>query len=114
MLLIYENEGEWDRMGEDDRNQSFGSHIGFANRLRAEGRFVWGDALSPSVTATCVRIENGRRSISDGPYAETREQMGGFYLIEAEDLDQALADAGDLPSRPGQIVEVRPVLDLTR
>jgi hypothetical protein len=112
MLLIYENEASWLSLSEVARRASIDRHIAFANDLRRQGRFVYGDALQPISTATSVRHEKGRTLIIDGPFAETKEQLGGFYIIEAEDLDQALADAARISDRDGEIIEVRPLLDL--
>jgi hypothetical protein len=112
MLLIYEDEAAEEKLPEEERSQSIGGHIALARRLREEGRLVGGDPLQPSSTATCVRVEAGRAMITDGPYAETKEQLAGFYIVEARDLDQALADAAAIPSAARGVVEVRPVLDL--
>lgn len=111
MLLIYENEEEWHALTEDEQKASIARHIAFANELRQEGRFLYGDGLQPTTTATSVRHQDGRAVITDGPFAETKEQLGGFYVIEARDLDQALADASRISNREGEIVEVRPITD---
>ncbi|HUO45260.1 MAG TPA: YciI family protein [Acidimicrobiia bacterium] len=113
MLLIYENEASWDSLSPQERQASIGRHIAFANQLRQEGRFIYGDALQPTSSATSVRKEGERTVVLDGPFAETNEQLGGFYLIEARDLDQALADASVISNRAGEIVEVRPIADLS-
>jgi len=112
MLLIYEDETEEARLSSEEQQASIGRHIELARRLRQENRLLAADPLQPAATATCVRVENGRVVLTDGPYAETKEQLAGFYLVEATDLDQALADAAAIPSAARGIVEVRPILDL--
>jgi hypothetical protein len=113
MLLIYENEAEQERQSQEEQQHAIAAHTAFANDLRVEGRFVAGDPLHPSASATCVRHRNGSRLLIDGPYAETREQLGGFYIIEAKDLDQALADAGRMPVPESTVIEVRPIIDFS-
>lgn len=111
MLLIYENEADFESLSDEERSASLSQHIDFARQLRDEGRFLYGDGLQPSVTATTVRRSGDRAMITDGPFAETKEQLGGFYVIEARDLDQALEDAVRITSREGEVVEVRPIMD---
>lgn len=111
MLLIYENEADWETLTDDERKASTGRHIAFARELRDQGRFLYGDGLQPTSTATTVRTRDGEIVLTDGPFAETKEQLGGFYVIEARDLDQALEDAAKISSREGQVVEVRPIMD---
>lgn len=111
MLLIYENEADWEAMSVEERSASVARHVAFARELRAQGRFLAGDGLQPTSTATTVRRHAGTITLTDGPFAETKEQLGGFYVIEARDLDQALSDAATLADREGQTVEVRPILD---
>jgi hypothetical protein len=109
MLMIYDDEGEEATMPEEEINAIVAAHSGLARMWRAEGRFLAGDRLQPSATATTVRVVDGKIIMTDGPYADTKEQLGGFYLIEADDLDQALADASAIPSVGRSIIEVRPV-----
>lgn len=118
MLLIYEDEAAEAARSEEEQRASIDAHIALAARLRAEGRFIAGDPLQPSPTATTVRLDGesqsrgGKVVITDGPYADTKEQLGGFYIVEAGDLDQALADAAAIPSIGWGVIEVRPLLDL--
>lgn len=109
MLLIYDDEGEEAAMPEEELNAVVAAHSALARKWRDEGRFLAGDRLQPSATATTVRLVDGKLSMTDGPYAETKEQLGGFYIIEADDLDHALADAGAIPSVGRSVIEVRPV-----
>lgn len=112
MLLIYEDEAAEAGLSEEERRASIGRHIDLARRLRSENRLLAADPLQPAATATCVRVENGRVVMTDGPFAETKEQLAGFYLVEAVDLDQALADAAAIPTAARGVIEVRPILDL--
>ena len=109
MLMIYDDEGEEAAMPDEEINAIVAAHSGLARKWRAEGRFLAGDRLQPSATATTVRAIDGKIVMTDGPYADTKEQLGGFYIIEADNLDQALADASAIPSVGRSIIEVRPV-----
>lgn len=111
MLLIYENEASWEALTDEERKASAGRHFAFAGELRDQGRFLAGDGLQPTSTATTVRRRDGDVVLTDGPFAETKEQLGGFYVIEARDLDQALEDAARISGREGEVIEVRPIMD---
>lgn len=117
MLLIYEDEAAEAARSAEEQRASIDAHLALAARLRTESRFIAGDPLQPSATATTVRLDGGsgtkgRVLITDGPYADTKEQLGGFYIVKAEDLDQALADAAAIPSIGWGVIEVRPLLNL--
>jgi hypothetical protein len=114
LLMIYEREAAWAGLGEEEQGRIFGEYGAYTERLKAGGHLLGGEALQPSSTATMVRVRDGQVTTTDGPYAETKEQLGGFYLIAAVDLDQALALAAEIPSaRHGMAdIEVRPVLDV--
>ena len=86
----------------------------FNRELLEAGAFVAGEALHPSASATTVRFADGDQTVTDGPFAETKEQLGGFYLLECADLDEALAWAKKVPTRPGNAVEVWPAMDFTQ
>jgi hypothetical protein len=109
MLMIYDDEGEEAAMPAEEINAIVAAHSALARKWRDEGRFLAGDRLRPSSSATTVRAVDGKVVMTDGPYADTKEQLGGFYIIEADDLDQALADASAIPSVGRSIIEVRPV-----
>ena len=109
MLMIYDDEGEEAAMPPEEVDAIVDAHSALARKWRAEGRLLAGDRLQPSTTATTVRAIGGSIVMTDGPYADTKEQLGGFYIIEADDLDQALADASAIPSVGRSIIEVRPV-----
>jgi hypothetical protein len=104
-LLIYEEESKFHGLAEEERNKIYAQHMAFGQKHGAKIR--GGEELKPVSTATTVRVENGKVLTTDGPFAETREQLGGFYLIEAADLDEAIAVAAEMPG--SGCVEVRPV-----
>jgi hypothetical protein len=110
LLLIYDPEKAWTTMPEAERNQMFADYLTFTKDIKASGHFRAGDALQPTHTATTVRVRDGKTSTTDGPFAETREQLGGYYLIEAKDLDEATAIAARIPSAKLGSIEVRPVM----
>ena len=97
-------------LSEDERNAFMGEYGAYTEGLRAAGKFVAGDGLQPTSTATSVRVRDGERLVTDGPFAETKEQLGGYYLIEAESLDEALEWAAKVPSARLGTIEVRPVM----
>jgi hypothetical protein len=112
LLLIFDDERVWGEMSEDERNRLYAEYGTFTNELREAGALVTADQLQPSTTATSVRVRDGETLITDGPFAETKEQLGGYYLIEAESLDEAIEWAAKIPSAKGGTIEVRPVVQL--
>jgi hypothetical protein len=112
MLLIYNNEKAWESMPEGERNAMFGEYMKFSADIKASGHFKAGDALQPVHTATTVRVRGGKTQTTDGPFAETRETLGGYYIIEAKDLDEATKIAARIPdARIGDgSIEIRPVM----
>ena len=111
MLLIYDAEKTWEDMPEAEKNRLFGEYMQFTNDIKASGHFIAGDALQPVRTATSVRVRSGKTSTTDGPFAETREQLGGYYLINAKDLDEATKIAAKIPSATIGTIEIRPVMN---
>jgi hypothetical protein len=109
LLLIYEDENQVQGREEKTRNQIMGEYQAFTASVREAGQFVAADALQPTTTATSVRVRDGKAITTDGPFAETKEQLGGFYLVEADDLDQAIAIAARIPSARFGTIEVRPI-----
>ncbi len=108
LLLLYENEKRWEK-GYDPKELSEYRAFGAEHAAQVKG----GNALKPTRTATSVRLRDGKRLTTDGPVAETKEQLGGFYLVEARDLDDAVAWAGKMPHVPrGGCVEIRPILEM--
>ena len=110
LLLIYDPEKTWPTMPEAERNQMFTEYMTFTNDIKASGHYRAGDALQPTHTATTVRVRDGKISTTDGPFAETREQLGGYYLVEAKDLDEATKIAARIPSAKIGSIEVRPIM----
>jgi hypothetical protein len=110
MLLIYDDEKKWADMPQEESGKLFGEYMQFTRDIKASGHYRAGDALQPIQTATTVRVRGGKTSKTDGPFAETREQLGGYYLIEAKDLDEAAAIAARIPSAKIGSIEVRPVM----
>ena len=109
LLMIYNNEAETAAMNEDSRQKMIAEYTEFTKSIVQSGHFKAGDRLRPVSTASTVRVRNGKAAIADGPFAETREQLGGYYLIEAPDLDAAIAWARKIPGGPNYAVEVRPI-----
>ncbi len=110
MCLIYDDENTWDNLPEDERNAVFADYGTFTESIKDSGNYVAGDALQPTSTATTVRIRDGQTLVTDGPFAETKEQLGGYYLVEAKDVDEALKIAERIPSARYGSIEVRPVV----
>lgn len=109
LLLIYDNEKIWADMSPAESGKLFGEYMQFTKEIRESGHLIAGEALQPVHTATTVRTREGKTAMTDGPFAETREQLGGFYLINAKDLDEATKIAARIPSARVGSVEVRPV-----
>src|ERR671936_435730 len=109
LLLIYM---EPDAMTEAERERCYVESTQLANDLHAGGKFLAANPLHPTTTATSVRVREGKRLVTDGPFAETREQLGGYFLIDASDLDEAIAIAERIPMARRGTVEVRPVVEL--
>src|SRR4051794_39833412 len=104
MAIIYNDESVYANATPEDIGAIFAAHGEFGEAARAAGVFVDGDGLQPVATATTVRVRDGERLLTDGPYAETKEQLGGFYMLECKDLDEALAWAARIPeAKPGSI-----------
>jgi hypothetical protein len=109
MLLIYSDEQTWT---ESEREQCFAESTALTHELHQERKYLAAAPLHPVATATSVRVRNGKRQVTDGPFAETREQLGGYFLIDATNLDDAIEIAGRIPGARKGTVEVRPVLEL--
>jgi hypothetical protein len=114
MLLIYDEERTVQDMSEEERNAFMGEYFTYTQELRDAGAYIAGDALQPTATATTLSVRDGKTLTTDGPFAETKEQLGGYYLIEAESLDSALEWAAKIPSARIGKIEVRPVVVFDR
>lgn len=108
-LLIYEDETKQPQPGSDEANAIFQRYWSFTEDISAEGINEGGEALHPTEAATTVRIRDGELSVTDGPFAETKENLGGFYLIDVEDLDKAVEVAARIPASETGSIEIRPV-----
>jgi len=110
MLLIYIDENV---MSEAERAECYEKSAAFARQLHTHGQYVSAAPLHPTSTATSIRTREGKRLITDGPFAETREQLGGYFIVEAENLDQAIEIAGQIPGGRWGTVEIRPVMEVS-
>jgi hypothetical protein len=109
MLLICRDEQVWDRLSLTERQQIYADTVKVSEELTARGQYLGGLPLHPSPSATSVKVRDGKRLVTDGPFAETREQLGGYMIIDVEDLDEAIDIAGRLPLARTGTVEIRPV-----
>lgn len=107
MLLIYTAEGA---MSQEDREHCYVESAQLARELHTKGQYLSANPLHPVATATSIRVRDGKRLVTDGPFAETREQLGGYFLIDAANLDEAIAVAGRIPAARVGTVEIRPVM----
>jgi hypothetical protein len=114
ILLIYENEAEAKSRNPEESQKIFGEYMAFTASIKQSGQLRAGEPLEPVATATTVRVKGGRAVRTDGPFAETREQLGGFYIVEAKDLDEAVEIAARIPSARNGSIEVRPVMKLMK
>src|SRR5436190_23153743 len=112
ILLIYDDEQSWAKLTEAEGKQMIGEYRKFGDGIKASGNYQAGSQLQPTTNATSVRVRDGKRLVTDGPFAETREQLGGYYLIEAKDLDAAIAIAEKIPSARIGTIEVRPLVQM--
>jgi hypothetical protein len=109
LLLVYTDEQAWT---EAERQHCYAESTALAHQLKASGQFLATAPLQPVSTATTVQVRDGKRVVTDGPFAETREQLGGYYLIDTRDLDEAIAVAASIPGARKGTVEIRPVLEI--
>src|SRR3979411_356182 len=112
LCLIYLDEKRLAAMPEAEMSALNARHLEFNEQILKSGHFIEAEALTPGSAGTCVRIRNGRTDLTDGPYAETKEMVAGFYFIDARDLNEAIQVASRIPAAPLGAVEVRPCRDL--
>jgi len=110
MLLVYLDENV---LSESERTQCYQDSAAYARSLHASGKYLAAGPLQPTSTATTVRSQGGKRLITDGPFAETREQLGGYFLVEAANLDEAIKIAGEIPAGRKGAVEIRPLMQIS-
>ena len=111
MLLIYHDEQSWESITEAERQQIYLEYRTLRGELESRGKFLSGSELQPITTATTVRMRDGKELVTDGPFAETHEQLGGYFLIEAKDLDEATSIAARIPSARTGTIEIRPLVE---
>jgi hypothetical protein len=111
MLLLFGDESSWANMSEEEGAAVMAAYDRYYEEATKAGVFVSGEGLQPTATATTMRIVGGERVLTDGPFAETKEQLGGFYVLECKDLDDALAWAERCPASGNGAIEIRPVID---
>ena len=109
LLSIYSDESVWPTMTEEQKKQGYAAYMAYTEALKQAGTFVGSNRLQPTSTATTVRSTNGKSQVLDGPYADTKEQLGGYFLIDVPNLDAAISWAARCPGSQHGIVEVRPV-----
>lgn len=110
ILLIYSDENDWT---EREQERCYVESVELTQKLDANGQYLGASPLKSVSTATSVRVREGKRLVTDGPFAETHEQLGGYFLVEAENLDEAIAIAGQIPAARKGTVEIRPILELS-
>jgi hypothetical protein len=109
LMLIYENEQNWTTLTPSEAGGILGEYVSLTQGLTASGHYKGGNPLEPTRTATTVRTKDGKVHTTDGPFAETREQLGGYFLIDARDLDEAIAIAARIPASATGSIEIRPI-----
>ncbi len=113
LLMIYSKEGAWNAMPPAQQEAGMAAYIAYTQALQTAGVLVGSNRLQDTPTATCVTVSNGKTQVKDGPYADTKEQLGGYYLIEAPNLDEALSWAARCPGASHGLIEVRPVWSMS-
>jgi hypothetical protein len=112
MLLCYDDKQRWDKVGEVAHRAAIEVAVRLTHELHAKGQNYSAAPLHPTSTATSVRVRDGKRMVTDGPFAETREHLGGYYLIDAKDLDEAIGIAARHPGARVGTVEIRPMMEI--
>jgi hypothetical protein len=112
LLLVYHNEQVLGKLSETELQQMRRESVQLANQIHSDGQYLDAAPLQPVSTATCVRVRNGKRIVTDGPFAETREQLGGYFFINAANLDEAIGIASRIPGARIGAVEIRQVIEV--
>ena len=113
MLLCYDDEKAWEQKGQPALEAAMREAVALTHELNGKGQYLLASPLQPVDTATTLRVRNGKRTITDGPFAETREVLGGFYIIDVENFDQAIEVAARHPGAKLGTVEVRPIMEIS-
>jgi hypothetical protein len=111
MLLIYHDTSVWEKFSEAERQKGMEQYMKFTQEIQSAGQFVSSNQLRPATAAKSVQLREGKQLVTDGPYAETREQLAGYYVIEAKDFDEAIGIAARIPSAHAGTIEVRPLVE---
>jgi hypothetical protein len=111
LLAIYADEAEWSELSQDDREAMYVEYARFAEDMGRRGMMIDGAELRPTAAATTVRVREGRTLVTDGPFAETKEQLGGYFVVECESIDDAIEAAGQMPTARHGCIEVRPLVE---
>jgi hypothetical protein len=114
LCLIYSDEAHWQKAPKAEAEKMMGEFFNFTDSIKASGHYLGSNRLQPTQAATTVRVRDGKLSTTDGPFAETREQLGGYYLVEAQDLNEAIRIASRIPSAKFGSIEVRPIWEVVR
>ena len=109
LLTLYSDEAGWDKMTPEQQKQGYAAYMSYTEALKSAGAYVGSNRLRPTATATTLRTTNGKTQVLDGPYADSKEQLGGYFLIDVPDLDAAISWAGRCPGVQHGIVEVRAI-----
>ena len=112
LCLLYGDESRWEKVTKAEMDALYEEYVSFTDDIKRSGQHVAGDPLYPTKSATTVRVRNGRVSATDGPFAETKEQLGGYFLVEAKDLNEAIQIASRIPAARTGCVEVRPIWEM--
>jgi hypothetical protein len=112
LLMLYGDEQQWAAMPSEAQQEAFGAFMHYNKVLKEAGVVVSGESLQPSITATCIRMDNGVLQSTDGPFAETKEQLGGYYLLDVPSLDDAIEWAAKCPAVYGGTIELRPLANV--
>jgi hypothetical protein len=113
LCLIYSDESQWPKLPKDEHDRILGEYLGYLEDIRQSGHYLGCNRLQPTGAATTVRVRSGRLTTIDGPFAETKEQLGGYFLLEAHDLNEAIQLAARIPGARYGSIEVRPVREVT-
>ena len=112
LCLLYGDESRWEKVTKEEMDALYEEYVALTDDIKRSGHHLAGDPLYPTKSATTVRVRNGRVSATDGPFAETKEQLGGYFLIEARDLNEAIQIAARIPAARTGCVEVRPIWEM--
>jgi hypothetical protein len=113
LCLIYSDESQWPKLPKDEHDRIVGEYLGYMEDIRRSGHYLGCNRLQPTGAATTVRVRGGKLTTTDGPFAETKEQLGGYFLVEARDLNEAIQLAARIPGARYGSIEVRPVREVT-